>query len=294
MIVCTSVMRVGALDLTGSGDIGVAATVFGPPPTMPAIITSPVTGTTFDIGTITVGGTCGPGLLVKILRNNLVAGSTICKPEGVFDLQVSLISGSNTLQARNYDFQDQAGPDSPDVIINYVPAVSEPPTSGSSQHPGRQPASQTELANLILTSSVAYKNVAPNSTISWPFDVSGGQPPYAALIDWGDGATLLISIKQAGRFTGQHAYSKPGTYRIIVKVTDENGAIAIFQSVAEVQGAQVLPALTGSLRFYDQVLPLLLAWPLYIFLTLLVLSFWLGEKYQLHLLKVWGVKKHLR
>ncbi len=277
--------RVAALTLNQSGSINIAGIVYGVPPSTPAVITNPSDGATLNTAVIAVSGTCGAGLVVKVSRNGVLAGSTICAVDGTFSLQISLVEGENILQARNYDFQNQAGPDSPDVRVVYqVPATITP------AQPGSAAKAAATRDPLVVTTNQAYKTVKPNESVNWAFDISGGQVPYAALVDWGDGATALISVEKAGLLAVNHAYTRAGNYKIIVRVTDAAGAQATIEVVAVVVSSQVIPSITQEPRFYDQVLPLLLAWPLYLFLALLVISFWLGQKYELHLLKKWGLK----
>lgn len=275
LVLCsTTSARVNALTLNESGSVGVSGTVYGSPPTTPAVITVPTNGTTINSNITTVSGTCGAGLIVKIFRNEILAGSTVCSSGGTFNLQISLLTGQNVLRARNYDFQDQAGPNSPDVIIfsNIVVANSPSPSVKS-----------TPVKNsLIISSKYSHKSIDQNFGFEWPFEISGGLPPYAVLIDWGDGETSLLSIEQIGSFSAKHKYKNTGTYKIIVKVTDAAGNQAMIEVVANAQGVSVMPQLTEPPRFYDQVWPLLLAWPLYGFVTALLLSFWLGEKYAKH------------
>lgn len=290
LLLITGIYRAQATTITQSGDISISGTVFGAPPTVPATILSPSSGDTILSSPITVSGSCGASLLVKIFRNDILAGSTVCSGTGTFSIEISLVVGKNTLRARNYDFQDQVGPDSPDVVVTHlVPTQSQPASTGHniSQSTG-------ESNSLILTSNFAYKTVEPNSELEWPFEIKGGQTPYAVLIDWGDGEVSLISVKTAGTFTTKHIYRKAGTYRITVKVTDTLGNKAVIEVVAQSRGVSALPQIIQGPHYYDQVLPLLLAWPAYVFISCLVLSFWLGEKYYQHHLFTYLQTKKLR
>lgn len=267
--------------LTESGSISLSGIVYGPPPTIPATILSPTDGESFSVSTITVSGSCGPGLLVKIWRNSILAGSTVCGLDGTFSLQISLTPGTNVLRARNYDFQDQVGPDSPDVTVFYkITQLALAPTT---------PQAPAPSTSFIITSPYVHKVTTPNTSLDWPFEIIGGLPPYAVLIDWGDGETSLISIKDPGKFVAKHIYRKSGTYKIRLKATDAAGNLVFFEVVAQATGTEALPQITQKPRFYDQIWPLILTWPLYIFLALLMVSFWLGEKYSQR--KIFGLLK---
>lgn len=275
LVACTGIYRTQAATVSQNGNITVAGTVYGLPPTVPAIILNPSSGDTVYDSQIIVSGSCGAGLLVKIFRNNVLAGSTVCTGTGNFNIQVSLVAGNNVLRARNYDFQDQAGPDSPDVVVNL--AAPAPPNTNPQSQSGSSVASLNN--SLIITSRDSYKTIKPNAELEWSFEIISGQAPYAVLVDWGDGETALLSLRSAGDFKLKHIYRKAGTYRVSVKVTDALGNKAVLEVVAQANGAGALPQITQGPRYYDQILPLLLAWPTYIFISCLVLSFWLGEKY---------------
>src|SRR5690349_7483025 len=80
-----------------SGDIVINSQVVGPPPSTPPTIDSPADGTTFDHKQIEVKGSCVAGLIVKIYRNKVFAGSALCANNGTYSLSIDLYDGRNDL-----------------------------------------------------------------------------------------------------------------------------------------------------------------------------------------------------
>ena len=103
-----------------SQSVTVTATVYGPPPTTPAIITYPTSNSTFGVSPIVIRGTCGAGLTVHIFDNDSLIGTTICAADNTFAINAVLGLGTNVLSALNYDFQDQPGPSSGSVSVAII------------------------------------------------------------------------------------------------------------------------------------------------------------------------------
>lgn len=247
----------------GSGGYEVQATVPGPRPNAPAIITSPTNGQTFQTNPIMVEGTCPDKSLVKIFKNGVLAGSAICQANQRFSLQIDLVIGSNILTALSYNTLDQAGPDSPPVSVT----LNQPPGG---------PGFSTEL---ILQSINYYRGARPGETVTWPVEIVGGAAPYAVSFDWGDGKSDLMTRLAAGPFTLEHKYEKAGGYLgsfpLIIRATDSAGHSAYLQltTIINDPGAGNQGAASKGFVFnWLLVLPVLVA------MLLMVLSFWLGER----------------
>lgn len=248
------------------GSIGLEGTIPAPPPKIGATITVPTNGQTFNQIPITVQGLCPNDLLVKIFKNNIFAGATICK-NGSYSLQIDLFSGKNELVARVFDDLDQAGPDSNKVTVTYNDA------DFAVFGPG-----------MSLTSDYARRGVSPNVELTWPIILSGGQGPYAISVDWGDGnPTELISLTGPGAFTIKHTYKSPGIYNILVKGTDRNGSTAYLQLVGVVSGPV---AQTASSSQSDKIVIVrVLWWPAAVAIPLIITTFWLGKRHELYVLR---------
>ncbi|HJP96437.1 MAG TPA: PKD domain-containing protein [Candidatus Saccharimonadales bacterium] len=252
---------------------GLTGAVASAAPSTPPTITTPTNGQTFTNVPITVSGLCKTGLLVKVFDNNVFMGSAICQ-NGSYSIQIDLFSGENDLVVRQYDALDQASPDSNVVRVTFNDNQFNP--SGT--------------ALLILTSDYARRGANPGETLTWPISLSGGNGPYAISIDWGDNkATTLMSLELPGTFNIQHVYDTAGEYSVIIKATDKNGLTAYLQVVAVANGAitsssNSAASNNGSTTIITKVLWL----PSLIMLPLLLVSFWLGRKHALLVLR-----KHL-
>ena len=135
---------VSAATQVNNQSVNVTATVLGPPPTIPAIISSPVNATITELTPLVISGTCGPNLLVKVFNNGQLIGSTTCALDGTFVINTTLDIGINVLTALNYDSLGQSGPVSPAVTITVeTPSKSDggrsvprKPTTGRPTNPG--------------------------------------------------------------------------------------------------------------------------------------------------------------
>ncbi len=264
-----------------SGATGLTGVVPADPPTQGATISFPTNGQVFTEVPVDVTGICPVGLLVKLFKNEVFAGSATCD-DGTFTITTDLFSGTNDLIARVFDDLDQPGPDSNTVTVEYNDA-----------NVG------IETDRVTITSNFARRGANPGSTLAWPMTITGGTGPYAVSINWGDGEETLISLDSIGEFVAEHIYETAGTYRIIVKATDANGTSSFLQLVGVANGAIIeanarvdengnaIPggATTsasglggaGGLRF--------ITWPLYIMLFLILSTFWLGRRYEIKKLK---------
>lgn len=250
-----------------SGSTGIQGQISAPPPTTGATISIPREGQVFDNPLITVSGLCPDGLLVKLFKNNVFAGSVQCDG-GSFSMQADIFDGQNQLVARVYDALDQAGPDSSTITITL------------------RTVSGAIVNRVSLTSNYAKRGANPGDILTWPIVLSGGTGPYAISTDWGDGTSAeLKSVAFPGSFDVQHTYEKPGVYNIIVKATDANGGIAYLQLVGVGNGplsqdttnANSSNTDTSAVTTKTRIL-----WePAAILLPFVLLTFWLGRKHEL-------------
>lgn len=248
------------------GSVGLQGTIATPPPSKGATITVPGNGQSFDRNPITVAGTCPSGLLVKIFKNNVFAGSVMCEG-GSFSLEIDIFPGSNDLVARVFDDLDQPGPDS-----NIVTVTLTERGSGAS-------------TRISLSSIYAKRGANPGSTLTWPITLSGGRGPYAISVDWGDGKkTDLFSLDFPGNFNIEHVYDNPGTYTLIVRATDADGVTAFLQLVAVANG-DVGQGQEQNLKVDEPIIRTRVVWePAALAIPFLISTFWLGrrhERYQL-------------
>jgi hypothetical protein len=246
-----------------SGGIGLQGTISSPAPTQGATIASPAGGATFTALPITVVGWCPSNLLVKIFKNNVFGGSTMCASNS-YSVKIDLFSGQNDIIARVYDALDQAGPDSATVSVTF-----------------NDNSAVAGVANRVsLTSNYARRGADPKTDLTWPVIISGGTAPFAVSVDWGDGNTNdLYSVLIPGEFTIKHQYGQSGTYNVLVKASDKNGSVAYLQLVAVSNGqvSQTNSNVAGATASKNQSASFPWQWAL-LALVLIGISYWLGRR----------------
>lgn len=284
VVLLLGTMSASAATIQRQGDITVAALVPGVPPASTPVITTPISEAIVTTAPITVSGTCTPGLIVKLFRNNSFSGSVLCAGAGTFSLQSDLFLERNDLVARHYDGLDQPGPDSNLIVIYYrpiSPVVSTEPTSpatNSGQSLVAPPVVPSD--QIILRTNYLFKGIRPDARFSWDLNVSGGRPPYALTIDWGDSSQDLKSQPVAGDLKLAHTYLKAGTYQIVIRARDTADRAAYLEMVAIVDG--IVPTAVGRIdggtsqgQLYLRVLDVL---PYFGAAVSVLLAFWLGER----------------
>lgn len=256
---------------TQSGSTGIQGKISAPPPTTGATISTPRDGQSVGASLITVSGICPKGLLVKLFKNNVFAGSVECT-NGSFSIQVDVFNGQNQLIARVYDALDQAGPESNTVTVTYSTSIA------------------AQVSRVSLTSNYAKRGANPGQVLSWPIILSGGQGPYAVSIDWGDGkAADLKSVQFAGAFDITHTYDNPGVYNMIVKATDKTGSVAYLQLVGVGNGPlsqDTGQGTTGTNASSSVVTKTKILWePAALIMPFVIFTFWLGKKHELKVIR---------
>lgn len=269
-----TVTTVSAGSGPGDGSIGLTGTMPGIAPKVAATITSPVRGQSFTTTPITIAGSCPANTLVEIYKNDIFAGSGPCTNGGGYSFQIDLLNGQNLLIARVYDSLNQPGPDSIPVTAFYNAL----PTQAAGIAPLNFGGTQ-----LLLNTDAVYRGIFPNQPLSIPIEIIGGTPPYAVDIQWGDTTNKIIARNDNITFNAEHTYLKAGTYQITIQTTDAQGRVAFLTVAAIVNGQPGLVASTGSTPSTTN--KLLVLWPLYTSSAAMVLSFWLGERREKHILR---------
>ncbi len=246
------------------GSIGLQGRIPQDPPTQAARITFPTNGQVFQDVPIDVTGTCPTGTLVKIFKNEVFAGSAQCT-NGTFDLQIDLFSVQNQLVARVFDDLNQEGPVSNKVNVTFNSAG----------------GTGAAIERVIIGSKYAKKGADPGQELTWPITVTGGVPPYAVQVNWGDGTTDIYSLSLAGELVLKHTYDKPGVYRMIIKAVDEIGTAGFLQLVAIANGpAEIQTTNEGAEESNIRIVSRVPTWPFYILIFLIILTFYLGRRYE--------------
>ncbi len=261
-----------------SGSVGLTGIMPGKPPADPPTITSPGNGQHFTTTPVTVKGTCPAGTLVEVYKNDIFAGSTMCDVNGKYSFDIDLMYGKNDLVARVYDALNQQSPDSTTVTVYYDVL-------------GAQASGIAGLdfgnAQLLINTDAVFRGVFPNREMTMPITVLGGRAPYAVNIQWGDSAHTLVPRNNNAVFANTHVYTKAGTYAISVQATDADGRVAFITVAAIVNGQ---PDPVGTTATDNPVSPnfLIALWPLYVSTVAIVVSFWLGERREKHVLEQHG------
>lgn len=206
-----------------TGDVQTFAVVPAPVYKNAPTINNLKNGQTFrTLDPITVSGSCPGNSLVEIYKNGVMAGATLCK-SGSYELAISLFSGSNSLVARALNANSIASPDSTPVTVQLLAR------------------SATSVGDpFYISAEQTYQAARTGQAISWQVTLSGGQPPYALSVDWGDGETQLFSKATPGTYKLEHIYKQAavdGNYTVVVRATDQAGATSYLQLVAIIRGA---------------------------------------------------------
>lgn len=253
--------------------ISLAGTMPAPAPTTGAVITSPSNGQHFSTSPVTISGTCPKNTLVEIYKNNIFAGSGPCDDKGNFSFQVDLLIGQNVLIARVYDVLNQAGPDSNPVTVYYDALPAQTAGISSLNFGANQ---------LILNTSAVYRGVFPDHELSVPIEILGGTPPYAVNVQWGDTHNNVIPRSDNITFNATHTYHKAGTYQVTIQATDAQGRVAFLTVAVFVNGQPAVTSVSNTTK--NPLNKFLVLWPLYASAVTVVISFWLGERREKHIL----------
>ncbi len=260
----SQVYAIGSQQNPQSGTMGLQATIPSPPPSQAATIAVPSNGQSFTSLPITVSGLCPSNLLIKVLDNNIFVGSAVCTG-GSYSLKIFLFNGLNDLIAQDYDNLGQSGPISNKVSVNF--------NGGQNFQVG---------SRVTLTSQYAEMGANPGQDINWPIVISGGVPPYALSVDWGDGQPAkLQAVANTGTTNISHAYNTSGIYTVTVTATDSNGATAFLQLVGVGNGQvnnnntskKPIQAVSSST---STSLPW---WVMALFAVFMLVTFWLGNRH---------------
>ncbi len=253
-----------------NGSAGLQGKVQTPAPSTAPSIGTPSSGQSFSKMPITVNGLCKTELMVKVFANNIFVGSVMCA-NGSYSLQIDIFDGRNDIAARQFDALDQPGPDSNIVTVTY----------------NNSAFAASGVPLLALTTTYARKGANPGDQLDWPIAISGGTPPYAISVDWGDGkGQSLHSQPFAGTFNVSHIFESAGVYVVLVKATDKNGMTAFLQLVGQANGSVATYTNASAAGSSAPVVESRVLWaPAAACIPLILLSFWLGRRYELSALR---------
>lgn len=293
MLLCVGVLLASWTHLVAADSYDVLASVPGGPPASAATITTPVAGTHVSATPITVTGSCPIGSYVSLQRNDVFSGVVLCSATGSFSISTDLFVGTNQLQAKVFSKTDLPGPLSAPITVYYNPSASPVATSGSpaasmSTQTGSRADNVPPAQALVLTSAFLFKGHYAGDPLTYQLLLTGGQAPYAIAVEWGDGQRSLVSRTGSGSFELTHTYQKAGDtqngYLVSVTATDAAGqqtnlqllSIITVKPTAEIVQAGIMGG--SSTDLIKRVLRFIV--PLYGAAVVMVVSFWLGERYE--------------
>jgi hypothetical protein len=299
LLLCAGTYLIAATMRSFAADIQVTAKVSAPLVTSAAVIGSPVDGQHFSSVPVPVSGTCpSNAAYVEIFSNNVMKGIAICDGSSNFDLSADLFPGANTLTAHVFNTTDDEGPVSSPVKVYYD--APQPPASqnGDGQKASSSPSRPVSpsVAPLQLYTEFIYKGYYVGDQVLWPLRISGGQGPYQISVDWGDGTNSKQVQNTAGDFDIGHIYEHAGGYKdsFTVKVSAADAAgrsayqqffVIVVNKHASVTVGNIFSKPPPSFKNDSW---LWLAWPAYGIILVMTLSFWLGEREELVMLKKRG------
>jgi hypothetical protein len=293
LILCAGVVLLGTSLGASATDISVVATVAAPLPSAPARVhivspisepwlqqtvaqgNSPKTAIFTNTKTVTLTGDCPADTHIQFYRNGLFAGVTSCIGDPTFSITIDLVPGLNIIKAKVFNITNDEGPVSDPIYLNYqLP-------------PSQAPVINTPFLN--LSSDFSYLGFLVGRQASWNVIVNGGTPPFHVSVDWGDGNSYSYAEPNNGTVDIRHTYKKasgPDGYEIVVRVTDSKGQKATLNLLTIISNPNTSQAHKIALAnaalhpgFFARLKRWLwLAWPAYIIVLLMLISFWLGER----------------
>jgi hypothetical protein len=273
----------------------VSAEVLAPSLTQGAQITEPSDGDNFTSQPIEVVGTCPASSYVELTRNGASSGIGWCT-SGTFQIQTGLYVGANILNAQDYNITNNPGPTTANITVSYTPPASATsltlPSSQSTSSSGSSSSNKLVKSTetpILLSTNFSFQTFAEGQPFSTIINIQGGSPPYQLQISWGDGSTESLTVNVDSDLVLSHTYNQHGYYPIEITATDSKGAKQYLQTGAFIR----IPGATSFLaptikqppppsllsRIFSSIKGwLILIWPSYLVVVLLVFSFWLGEK----------------
>ena len=268
---------------SSASDYQVTANIQAVIPNQPAVILSPLSGTSYDHNLITISGNCpvtNPAILISIWRKNQVIGTAQCDEVGTYRLSVTLLPGINVLVPKVVTVTGGEGKEGAEITVTYNAPVSET-TKTTREIVTNAPDASATPSQLILTSNVSYVVFSANSTVLVDSIINGGVKPYNLTVDWGDGNIETLAIDKTGSYTHSHKYLDTLTRRITFRVFDSANNSALLQITA-VNLARPL-TVTSPLTYNPRAsgfISVPKSWFSYGVITITALGFWAGQIFE--------------
>lgn len=265
----------------------VSASVPAPIPTIPAEITSPVTGSIATTNNTVISGTCpivNPAIVVEIYRNDAFLGSAGCSSNGEFSGTFFLLYGENRFTPKVITITNDYGPVGATKIITYPAPVTNPTTNTSSPNTA-QPTDATPQASanqFQIKTETPFVVFKPNESFVWKVAIQGGTSPYTILVDWGDGTKATYAASTTGEQNLEHIFKHSKNTVVRISVKDATGK-EVYTTVAGVTFRASTPLVAGAAQISTApLLSIASLWIMYGVLVAAITAFWIGSKMQHH------------
>lgn len=147
------------------------------------------------------------------------------------------------------------------------------------------PKAQTTATKFSISTNYTYKVYSLNEPVILSLRIAGGVAPYAFTVTWGDGA-ISTYVEQTNKdFSITHTYNHLnaafGSMPVKIAAVDANGDFSSLEIDTALRNSGYVAKIAGSTSssFITSLRPwLTVLWPGYIVITLMVFSFWLGER----------------
>lgn len=259
-------------------------------PNQASQITQPVDGAALVNNPQTISGTCEvvmPAHIIRLESNSQFIGSSPCSPSGTFAISTDLLAGENRLFARTFNFTEDEGPVSDEVVASLsFDATVSPPNAVTKVASSSQSGNSQAAIPLRIRSDMIYVSFYPHRKFELQFSVEGGSPPYAILVDWGDSRQELISVDDSSALTVEHVYRTTNNRVVTLRAVDQAESNAVLQMAAT--SAKGLALNLGNTGVFSKELftgATMVIWSIYAIISVAALSFYLGEQRELKLLR---------
>jgi hypothetical protein len=272
-------------------DYAVHASVAAEMPPTPPVIDNPGNNTVVATNSdqIVVSGNCPiahPDVIVVLKRSDQLVGSGTCNA-GSFSIPVTLVLGVNIFIPTYVTIVGDYGPAGAPINVSYQPPTPITQGGGSTVSP---PTPEVKGADqLTLKIGVPFIAFRANQPVSFSVAVSGGTPPYALVIIWGDGTQDAHAIQSAEQRTINHTYANALQHSVEIKLVDKAGTIRRYSLAAESTSlslAYSTPQIKNETFLSQQTI--INIWVVYGSTLVLVIMLWFIDHYELKLI----TKKH--
>lgn len=238
---------------------------------------------------IILSGECPKASHLEFYRNGMFAGVAPCIGDPTFSISLDLVEGINAISAKVFNLTDDEGPISQMIYIKYDTSSENTSTSTSTDTSTSTSTEDKPATPFFITSDFRYLGFNTGETAKWKIHILGGTAPYMFEINWGDGKSDSIKRLDDADFDITHIYQKASSntgYIITITANDVNKVASVFQmmSIISEKGSHQAGLISvANNNLNPSVLRVLqkwiwAAWPAYILFSLLIFSFWLGER----------------